>query len=319
MDPIAEEADEDRELYEVSTWEERTYLDRAAVIIFKAIVYASQAVVVLLGLGLLASLVLLGALGVVLERPIVTVLISLSALPAFGLALYVWYRDPTTSEPIWLIIAAFILGLLFANFAAVINGLTKPFVTWIPIIGLPLFFYLIVAPIEETVKLLAVRLSAYESPSFDAVVDGAVYGAFSGLGFATIENALYVSQGYLSSTQGPAEASVIGAVVGTAAVRSLAGPGHVIYTAIAGYYLGLAKFTPEHRGPIIIKGLLIAALIHGTYNTLSSIIPTYLTSTLNVSAIVAFVAFIIAFDGLFIYFLYRKISKYRSTYEEIIA
>lgn len=319
MDPIAEAADENQDLYDISTWEARTRLDHLAVIIFKAIVYVSRALVVLLALGMLVTLVLLGALGVLVERPIVTVLISFSALPALGLAVYVWYSDPTTSEPIWLLTTAFVLGLLFANFAAVINGLTEPLLTWIPVIGLPLFFYLVVAPVEETVKLLAVRLSAFESDAFDSVIDGAVYGAFAGLGFATIENALYVSQGYLSSVQGPTEASIIGMVVGTAAVRSLAGPGHVIYSAIAGYYLGLAKFTREYRGPIIVKGLLIAAVIHGTYNSLAGVVPTFLGASLDIPSSIAFLIFIIGFDGLFIYVLYRKLNRYRSLYRGVSA
>lgn len=42
-------------------------------------------------------------------------------------------------------------------------------------------------------KLLAVRLYAYNDARFAAVIDGAVYGTIAGLGFATIENGIHIS------------------------------------------------------------------------------------------------------------------------------
>lgn len=318
-DPVAEAADDSIDLYEIASWEPRTLLDRLAAALYSGLSVLGRLLVVLLGLVLLAGLVMLGALGVIFEEPIVTILVVLSALPSLGLAAYVWYADPTTNEPLWLLVAAFILGVLFASFAALVNSVTQPFLAWIPVVGLPLFFYLVVAPIEETVKLLAVRLSAYEQRAFNTVVDGAVYGAFAGLGFAAIENTLYVSRGYLSTAEASPEgaASVLLATTGAAAVRSLVGPGHVIYTAIAGFYLGLAKFTPGSRGPIVVKGLLIAALIHATYNTLSGVAPNLLASFFDVPFVIAFVAFVIVYDGIFVYFLYRKIDDYRSAYRAV--
>jgi RsiW-degrading membrane proteinase PrsW (M82 family) len=320
-EPISEAADNGRELYEIANWYERTLLDRVAVSVYNGLRFVSRAVVILLSILLLLTLVALGGLGLLLNRPIVTVLVFFSVAPAFGLAAYVWYADPTTSEPLWLLLATFLIGLLFANFAAVINSLTQPLFVWIPVVGLSLYFYLVVAPIEEFVKLLAVRLYAFNSNSFDSVIDGAVYGAFAGLGFATIENALYVSRGLQTALQGSAggEIPIVGIVAGTAAVRALAGPGHVIYSAFAGYYLGLAKFNPEDAGPIIVKGLLIAALIHGTYNSLSTVVPNALASGLGLPATLATLAFIIGYVALFSYLLYRKIARYRAVYETVGA
>lgn len=318
-DPVSEAADETTDLYGISTWEKRTVLDYIATGLYAIIAFLSRLLVILIGIGLLIVLVLLGALGVFIEEPIVTILVALSALPALGLAAYVWYVDPTSSEPIWLLVAVFVLGVVFASFAAVINSTAQPLIAWIPVIGIPVFFYLVVAPVEELVKLLAVRLSAYEQRAFNTVIDGAVYGAFAGLGFATIENMLYVSRGYLTATQASAEgpASVLVAATGVAAVRSLVGPGHVIYSSIAGFYLGLAKFTPAYRGPIIVKGLLIAALIHATYNTLAGIVPSVLVATFSIPFGIAFIAFVIVYDSVFVYYLYRKIARYRSAYRAV--
>jgi RsiW-degrading membrane proteinase PrsW (M82 family) len=240
-------------------------------------------------------------------------------IPALGLAAYVWYSDVTSNEPLSLLIATFLLGVLTANFAAAINSVFSGYFQMIPVIGMVLFYYLIVGPVEETVKLLAVRLYAYRSDRFDAVIDGAVYGAMAGLGFATIENALYIFQG-VEPAQLDFGLGLIGVGGQITAVRALAGPGHVIYSAFAGYYLGLAKFNRENRGPIVIKGLLIASLIHATYNTTvgigSGLIWLALQAVVpfSVPQLAAYLVYVVLYDGFFGYLLYRKIKRYRNTY-----
>ncbi|MFC7176011.1 PrsW family intramembrane metalloprotease [Halosegnis marinus] len=181
--------------------------------------------------------------------------------------------------------------------------------------GLFAYFYLVVAPVEEFVKWLAVRVYAFEGAGFDAVVDGAVYGAVAGLGFATVENALYITQGALEAGALAGAQPFTSAAVGTSVSRAFVGPGHVIYSAFAGYYLGLAKFNREDAGPIVVKGLLVAALIHATYNSLVNVVPGLLGSALpGVPGFLLLFAFILVYDGVFGYLLYRKLSRYRSHY-----
>jgi RsiW-degrading membrane proteinase PrsW (M82 family) len=177
-----------------------------------------------------------------------------------------------------------------------------------------LFFFVVVGPVEETVKLLAVRLLAYRSDRFNAVIDGAVYGAMAGLGFATIENSLYIAQ-QVDMTQVDLGLQLFATGGDITATRALAGPGHVIYSAFAGYYLGLAKFNREHAGPIVIKGLIIAALIHAVYNTIAGPASVLLfTFTPIDSQLLAFLVFVIAYDGLFGGLLLRKIRRYSRAY-----
>jgi RsiW-degrading membrane proteinase PrsW (M82 family) len=308
-DPVQRRTADSEDLYEVATWERRSALDAAASAIYRGIVLVLRLVVVLVAAAVLVAL--LGLAGFAsINDPVFGVFVFLSIVPALVLVAYVWHLDPTTKEKVGPMVATFLLGILLASFAAVGNSLLQPFFQAIPVVGTIVFFYLVVAPIEETVKLLAVRLWAYEHAGFDAVVDGAVYGAIAGLGFATIENVLYIGRQYLAAEA--AGAGVIGRSVGTTVLRSLAGPGHVIYSAIAGYYLGLAKFNPRDAGPLVVKGLVIAALIHGTYNTLVGIVPALFDP-----ALLAFLGFVIVYDGIFFYFLYRKLRRYRSVYESV--
>jgi RsiW-degrading membrane proteinase PrsW (M82 family) len=316
-DPVEARADDGLDLYDISTWESRTALDRLSVTIYNGALTVGRAVLVLVALFIILAQFALGGIGAMFSsQPGALALVALSAVPALALFAYVYRADVTTPEPLELVVGTFILGILFAGFAAIVNtslgGLQR-----FPVVGLFLFFFLVVGPTEETVKLLAVRLLPYRHESFDAVVDGAVYGAAAGLGFATIENALYISRGITMSGQVVGQTGLgelIGMGAGITALRALAGPGHVIYSAFAGYYLGLAKFNPDRSGPIVVKGLLIAALIHGLYNSLVQIVPGALNLLFGVPVLVGFFGFVVVFDGVFGCVLYRKLKRYATAY-----
>jgi len=341
-DPVETSADGTRDLYDVATWEPRTALDRLATRAYRVGISAARVVLVLLAVVVLLVQVVLGGLGATLvEDPYAIGLVVLSVVPALGLAAYIYAADVTTGEPLELLVGSYVLGVLFAGFAAVVNTLLS-FVQIVPIVGLVVFFYLVVGPVEESVKLLAVRLYAYRDDRFDAVIDGAVYGAASGLGFATIENALYITRQLNATAPGQEALAAVGAggaaawLVGSGVaqagfagslqqiiaeggqittVRALAGPGHVIYSAFAGYYLGLAKFNADDAGPIVAKGLIIAAFIHGTYNVLAGIVPGVVSVFFpGVPLIVLFFGFVLVYDGVFGYLLYRKLARYRRVY-----
>ncbi|WP_434520943.1 PrsW family intramembrane metalloprotease [Halorubrum sp. AS12] len=313
-DPIASRADDDRDLYDVATWEERTSLDGLSVALYWLLTRSAKAGIVLVALvGLLA---ILGSFGLgLLFDPAIAILLGLSVIPALGLAAYVYVSDVTTAEPLSLLVATFLLSILTATFAAILNSLLQPYFQPFGFFGLVVFFFVVVGPIEESVKLLAVRLYAYTDARFDAVIDGAVYGAIAGLGFVVIENFVYIAQN-VDLAELTVGIAALGAGDGIAALRALAGPGHVIYSAFAGYYLGLAKFNPEHRGPIIVKGLVLAAAIHALYNTLVGPVTAVASQLLGLPQVLALFGFVLVFQGAFGYVLLRKIRRYRDTYLE---
>ena len=318
-DPVARDSDRSADLYEITDWEVRSLFDRLVYFLYYAGQWALRGLVILLAVAILAVQIAFGGLGALGAQPLFAALAALSAIPALVLAGYIYYADVTTDEPLTLLVGTFMLGVLFAGFAAILNTVLREPVQLVgsgfglvPFLGQVIFFFLIVGPVEESVKLLAVRLYAFRDDRFDAVIDGAVYGAMAGLGFATIENALYIVQNTEAVT-GPLQAINEGS--GITAVRALAGPGHVIYSAFAGYYLGLAKFNPKNAGPIVLKGLLIATVIHAGYNTLSGPVTTLLSAVYGVNQFVAFIGFVVVFDGIFILLLLRKLDAYRQAYE----
>jgi RsiW-degrading membrane proteinase PrsW (M82 family) len=319
-DPVEARDDGSMDLYEISSWEVRSSMDRFAVWLYHSILASLRFGIIAFAVLILVAQFAIGGFGLVTNR-IVGTFVLLSVVPALILAGYLWYVDVTTSEPLDLLVGTFFLGILFASFAGILNPILGRYVETIgsgfgmvPILGTLGLYFLVVGPIEEGVKLLAVRLHAYRKPSFDAVIDGAVYGAAAGLGFATIENALYITQTIESLSS---MTNLIGAGTGIATVRALAGPGHVIYSAFAGYYLGLAKFNPDNAGPIVVKGLVIATIIHATYNTLVTVVVPAVATVAAIPQFLAFLGFIVVYDGLFILLLLRKLSHYNSAYRNL--
>jgi RsiW-degrading membrane proteinase PrsW (M82 family) len=305
FDPIQRALGGHEDLYDVATWDVRTRLDRFAVRVTgglrKARKWSLISLAVLLFLAQSAVIVLF-----VIEEPVLGALGAISVVPALALTAYFWFEDPTRREPLEPMAITFLLSILFASFAALVNTALFPAFGIIPFIGLPLFFFLVVGPIEETVKWAAIRVHAYKDDRFDAVIDGVVYGAIAGLGFAAIENFIYIINIY--SAAAPAGVTTqLESATETAYVRAFVGPGHVIYSAFAGYYLGLAKFNPDNRGPIVVKGLLIAVFIHALYNTLVTILP--LTR-------VTLAAFLLVYVGFWLGVLYRKVSRYKTYYRQ---
>lgn len=320
QDPIEQAADEETDLYAVSTWEARSVLDHVACGIYR------HGGWLLAGLGVLIVYYLFAFRNLsTITDPRVALLVGLSVVPTVALAAYVRFANVTTGEPLSVLFVTFLLGILLAGFAIPLNAFSRlVFVRTVPVefLGLVLFYLLVVGPFEEMIKLLAVRLFAYNHPRFDAVIDGAVYGAVAGLGFATIENALYITEalstvGPFQQTDSPFAALKMGS--GITVSRALAGPGHVLYSAIAGYHLGLAKFNRGNAGPIVIKGLLVAALAHGVYNTGAGVIPDLLGVTLGLSSLTALLIYVVGFNSVVGSYLYAKLKRYRTTYTEVGA
>jgi RsiW-degrading membrane proteinase PrsW (M82 family) len=91
----------------------------------------------------------------------------------------------------------------------------------------------------------------WRSPSFNEKFDGIVYAVFVSLGFAAVENVMYVMDGGLQ----------------TAAIRAVtAVPAHAIFGVTMGYYLGIAHMYEELRKPYLFRALAIPILLHGIYD-----------------------------------------------------
>jgi RsiW-degrading membrane proteinase PrsW (M82 family) len=243
-------------------------------------------------------------------NPIVGAFTFISLLPALFVAVYVRESNPSDSTVGVALLFTYLLGVMATGLAYVLNTAASGYFTAAPVLGTALFFFLFVGPVEEGLKLSAAYLSAYDSRLFRGAADGAAYGAFAALGFVTAENALYiVGDGFLTSSP------FLGTIVGRAGV----GPAHVIWSAVAGYYLGLAKTTPNYTGPVVLKGFLVAAFLHATYNTFVTYHATVVESIgvlPEASSMVLNAVFLLSFYAGVWYYLELLVRRYRRAYAE---
>ena len=104
---------------------------------------------------------------------------------------------------------------------------------------------------EETFKFLVFILFIWRNQHFNEKFDGIVYAVFISLGFAAVENLLYVTQ--------------LGFDVGVSRALT-AVPAHALFGIVMGYHLGIAKMIPERRTKHMLLGLLVPILLHGIYD-----------------------------------------------------
>jgi len=114
--------------------------------------------------------------------------------------------------------------------------------------------YLVAAAIEEACKILVVYWVVWRRPEFDERMDGIVYAGRAGLGFALVENVMYL----LNQT------SIEGQLVVWVARALLAVPGHAMWTAMIGAMAARRRF--DGRGLGLFGGYLLAVAFHGTYD-----------------------------------------------------
>ncbi|WP_266076290.1 PrsW family intramembrane metalloprotease [Haladaptatus caseinilyticus] len=312
MDGQENRMDAEEDSYDIESWEPRTLADRLSLRLYGFLTDATRGLTLIIALTfVLVELALVGA--TVVERPLLGVFSFLSVIPALLLAAYIWRVDPTEQEPLPTLVITFLLGVMFAAFAAIINTVGAFVLSGlgIGVLAIVPFFFLVVGPVEETVKWLAVRFHAYRTPHFQTAVDGAVYGAMAGLGFATIENLTYV----VGSVDMSAGVGTAVTVSGVAVTRAIVGPNHVLWAAISGYYLGLAKIVSSNRGPIIVKGIAIPALLHGFYNSTAGFVTETMASIAGGSALFWLLVYVLVFSGLVGGYLFRKIRRAREYYE----
>ncbi len=193
-----------------------------------------------------------------------TILIVLAVLPVILLALYVYKKDKFGKEPLWMLIKAFFFGCLSVLPAIFIEkGLTSLYY----LIGggvFPGFIdgayngYIVAGCSEEFCKLTLLALAVWKSREFDEYFDGIVYAAFVSLGFAGLENFVYVF-----GQESFGESLLTG---GMRAILSV--PAHFLFGVAMGYYFALAKFQPHRRRHNLTMAFVVPMLLHGTFDAL---------------------------------------------------
>jgi RsiW-degrading membrane proteinase PrsW (M82 family) len=225
-------------------------------------------------------------------------------VPMFMVAVLVNWLDRYEKEPKLLLGAAFLWGVVIAGGGAFI--LNTAFGIGIYALtgseGAAEFGTTsIVAPIiEEGLKGLAVLVVFLMFRNeFDSVLDGVVYAAVTAMGFAALENVLYIYRnGYLESGWEGLWTLVVIRVI-------LVGWMHPFFTAFTGIGLAIARMSRNVLVKIIAvpTGYAIAVTAHAFHNTFSGLIggvQGFVAGTfvdyLGYAAMIVFIIWMIAYE-----------------------
>lgn len=114
--------------------------------------------------------------------------------------------------------------------------------------------FVVAAAIEEACKVAMVYWIVWRRPEFDERMDGIVYACRAGLGFALVENVMYMLRQETLSEQ-----------ITVWILRALlAVPGHAMWTGMIGYCAARRRFDGVGLG--LIGGYLLAVAFHGLYD-----------------------------------------------------
>ena len=223
-------------------------------------------------------------------------LLFISLAPVVIIVFYIYRRDKYEKEPLSILFKALLAGILIVLPVGLIEKLlTIPSYNMEGISSAAYTAFIVAGMTEEGMKFLAFYFFFWNNRNFNEKFDGIVYSVYIALGFAAIENLLYVFTGGY----------------GVGIIRAItAVPAHALFGIVMGYYFGLAKFNDRMKPVFLLFAFLLPFLFHGLYNFLLMGNSPVLLS---------------AFIPLFVYFWisgFRKMSvlsdasAFKDTYEE---
>lgn len=180
-------------------------------------------------------------------------LLGIALAPGAAIVLYIYLKDKHEREPLSLLLISFFYGILSTVLTLSISYPVNLLIILQPddLVHEAYDAFFKVALVEEFSKFIFVRFILYPNKNFNEPFDGIVYAVMVGMGFATLENIVYVyNYGFE-----------------TGLLRMFtAVPAHASFAVMMGYFLGLAKFSHHNNLFFSVIALLTATLFHGAYD-----------------------------------------------------
>lgn len=187
-------------------------------------------------------------------------LVFLALLPGLLIIYYVYKMDKVEKEPWGLIFRLMLFGALSCIPAAFMENAIAGFMPAYPPGSLSYALsmaFVSAAFCEELCKFVFLRFGTWNNPNFGYRFDGIIYGVAVAVGFAVLENILYVMQGGL----------YVALMRGVMAV-----PLHSFCGLFMGVFFGAAKdaqIKGKRSAKFMALALIVPMLIHGVYDTLA--------------------------------------------------
>ena len=216
-------------------------------------------------------------------------------LPAIMLVCFIYWKDRYVHEPWKWVLKAFFFGVL-SSIPAIIIELLLPDVEEDSFLHSAYSAFIVASMSEEAMKMLFFWLLVRKNPYFDERMDGIVYCAAVGLGFAGLENMGYM----LSNLDQLASVAIMRAFVSV--------PGHFFFAVFMGYYYSLAVYGPKEKKKLmLVAAFVVPFILHGLFD--------FALMSFDLGEVTACVMFVL-FVVLFIFMWRHSVKKMNKLLED---
>ena len=238
--------------------------------------------------------------------------IVFSILPVIIILSLIYNVEEVKKQPFWMIAILFIGGILSWVLVRYISNLLGNDIyksqvevySYVGDLGFFLVSFGIIAVIEEICKFLIISICSIRNKNFTNPYDGIMYATCISLGFAFVENIMYIMNYGMS-------------VAISRAIFSI--PVHASFGIMMGYYFGLGKMCEKDMVNDKLKmyylSFFIPFLFHGLYDYLCNIKIPYINIIL--------IIYVLLMYGFSIYLLVKlykvDMKKIRRTKEQVLV
>ena len=188
------------------------------------------------------------------------IILAAALLPAIILMVYVYKHDKIEKEPFRLLLVLFMFGALSCIPAGLLEDFFSGILDSMNLQDTQTYYIImcfgIVACSEEGLKLFFLKRKTWKCPDFNYTFDGLLYSVCVSLGFAGLENIMYVlDYGF-------------GVVISRGL---LSVPGHCTFAIFMGLFYSRAKFYSAYGNKIRagankLLSFVVPVLLHGYYD-----------------------------------------------------
>jgi len=183
-------------------------------------------------------------------------LLILAIAPVITIVLWMYLKDKYDKEPIHILTKFFAFGILISVLAIYIEEWFIKINIFSESINIFYMSFIVAGLVEEGLKSLILIPNLLKEENFNEKLDGIIYSVFLSLGFATVENIIYILY------EDPTSAFEVGVIRSIISV-----PAHMMFGVIMGYYISKYKFTDcKSKKRNLILAIILPILLHGVFD-----------------------------------------------------
>lgn len=184
-------------------------------------------------------------------------LLILAISPVIACLLWIYLKDTYEKEPINILCKYFILGVLVSGFSIIIEKVLIDINNFNGYTYILYMSFIVASLTEEGLKFLILIPTLLKEKHYNEKLDGIIYSVFLSLGFAAIENIIYL---FFEDISLAYEVGIVRSIISI--------PAHIIFAINMGYYISKYKFSSNNnqKKKYIVIAILLPFLIHGLFD-----------------------------------------------------